>query len=111
MVCPPLNVQGHVQYPTFASGSFEVTSGVLVSLYLLSRIRPNCTCMQLILVPYSLYFVAQGELCPSCKHCSKDPRAQACLTCAEDLFGSHHSLSSFGVYNTLIFSFFPLLCD
>ena len=46
--------RGHVQFPAFFLGSSKVVVGFLgLFLYLLSRVFPNCTCMQLFLVPCS----------------------------------------------------------
>ena len=43
----------------------------LISLYLLSRICTNCTCMQLFLIPYSfLVFCCSRRDVSRCKHCS-----------------------------------------
>ena len=55
----------NVQYPAFTLGSSKLVVLFLgLFLYLLSRIFPNCTCLQLFLVPCSsLYFVDQGEVC------------------------------------------------
>ena len=54
--------------------------GFLVSLYLLSRICPNCPYMQLILVPYSFFvFCCWRRGVSRCRHCStaaKGPRSQ-----------------------------------
>ena len=45
--------------------------GFLVSLYLLSRICPNCACMHVLLVPYSFFaFCCSGRGVSRCKHCS-----------------------------------------
>ena len=42
-------------FPAFAPSSSKVAVRFLVSLYLLSRIGPNCTCIQLFLAPYSFF--------------------------------------------------------
>ena len=41
----------HTQYPAFAPGSSKVVVGFLVSLYLLSRICPNCSMQAVIFSP------------------------------------------------------------
>ena len=54
--------------------------GFLVSLYLLSRIYPNCACTQLCLVPHSfLVFCCRRTGVSRCKHCSKGSQVPACL--------------------------------
>jgi len=51
-------------FPAFAPSSSKVAVRFLVSLYLLSRIGPKSTCIQLFLAPIvSLYFVAEGKVC------------------------------------------------
>ena len=51
-------------FPAFAPSSSKVAVRFLVSLYLLSRIGPKCTRIQLFLAPIvSLYFVAGGNVC------------------------------------------------
>ena len=54
--------------------------GFLVSLYVLSRICPNCACRQLFFVPYSFFvFCCSRRGVSRCKHCStaaKGPRSQ-----------------------------------
>lgn len=51
-------------FPAFAPSSSKVAVRFLVSLYLLSRIGPKCTCIQLFLAPIvSLYFVAGEKVC------------------------------------------------
>ena len=74
-------MQGACAVPCFCFRIFKSGSWVfLVSLNLLSRICPNCACMQLFLVPYSFF-----ELCclkrgvSRCKPCStaaEGPRSQ-----------------------------------
>ena len=85
------------QYLAFAPGFSEVAVGVLVFLYLLSRICPKCACMQLFLVPH-----CSRRYLSRCKHCSKGslvpgPRSQpVSLRCSgpTPLCG-FHSLISF----------------
>ena len=77
--------RGHVQYPAFAPdavflffcfGSSEVAVGFFVCIFW-SRICPNCARVRLFLVlRASLYFVAQGEVCPSAGTAAKGPRSQ-----------------------------------
>ena len=51
-------------FPAFAPSSSKVAVRFLVSLYLLSRIGPKSTCIQLFLPPIVyLYFVAGGKGC------------------------------------------------
>ena len=87
---PPLRwccMQGTFAVPYFFSRPLVLRPalqkwllGFLVSLYLLSRICPNCTCTQLFLVPYSFFVFCCSRRCLSgCKHCStaaKSPRSQ-----------------------------------
>ena len=50
----------------------------LVFCVFLSRICPNCACMQLLLVPHSsLYFVAWGEVCPGTSTEVEGPGSQS----------------------------------
>ena len=46
---------GLALFPAFAPSSSKVAVRFLVSLYLLSRIGPQCTCIQLFLAPYSFF--------------------------------------------------------
>ena len=71
----PLMCRGHVQYPTSASGSLEVTSGFLASLYLLSRICPDCTCLQFTW-SHTVWILLPRESCvqaQALQPCSQDP--------------------------------------
>ena len=72
-----LECRGHVQYPIFAPGSSKVAFWVgfffllFVCLFVSfgSRICPNCTCMQLVLVPYSFFvFCSSRKGMSMCKH-------------------------------------------
>ena len=53
----------HAQYPAFIPGTSEVAVGLWPFCILLFIICPICVCMQLFLVPYSLYSVARGDVC------------------------------------------------
>ena len=100
VVCPPLcgvvcrgmcSTLPLLQTPYFCSLLFRSGSWAFwVFLYLLSRICPNCTCMQLFLVPYSFFVLCSLRRGVSrCKHCStaaKGPRSQACLIPSERLY-------------------------
>ena len=87
MVCPPLRwcrVQGGMCSTLLLLQALQKCQlGFLVSLYLLSRICPTCTCTRLVLVLYSfLVFFAPGEVCvqmQALQHCREGPRFQACL--------------------------------
>ena len=80
-------LRGHAQYPAFTSDPLLLLEafqkwqlGFLVSMYLLSRIYSNSTCMQLFLVPYSFFiFCCSRRGVSRCKNCStaaKGPRSQ-----------------------------------
>ena len=79
MVCPPL-CSGDMgstllcsQYPSFfAPSSSEMAVGCFFCLCIFwSRIRSNCACTQLILVPYSFFvFCSSRRGMSSCKFCS-----------------------------------------
>lgn len=57
--------------PCFCSRFFRSGSWVLVSLYLLPRICPNCTCSQLFLVSYFPFvFCCYRRGLSRCKYCS-----------------------------------------
>jgi len=62
--------------------------GFLVSLCPLSRICPNCACMQLFLVPDNSYFVAPGEMCLGASTAAKGPKSQfiSSVTCICEVF-------------------------
>ena len=63
--------RGQAQYPAFAPNPLLVLQALqkwqlgVIGLFVSfgSGICPNSTCMQLFLVPISLHFVAQGEVC------------------------------------------------
>lgn len=98
MVCPPLRwcyVQGPVQYQAIAPDPLLLLQapqkqqlGFLVSLCPLSRICPNCACMQLFLVPDNSYFVAPGEMCLGASTAAKGPKSQfiSSVTCICEVF-------------------------
>ena len=62
-----------LQHPIFPHHSSEVAVGFFWSFcILLSIICPNCTCMQLFLVPYSFFvFCCLRRRLSRCKNCSK----------------------------------------
>ena len=72
----------HFLLPAFAHGSSEVTVGFFFfGLFdLWSRICPNCTCVKLFLVPYSLFvFCCSRRGVSRRKHCgtaAEDPKSQ-----------------------------------
>ena len=68
--------------PCFCSRFFRSGRWVFWSLcYLLPQIFPNCTCVQLFLVPYSSFvFCRSRRGASTCKHCSKGSRVPACLS-------------------------------
>ena len=54
---------------------------------LLSILRPNCTCMQLFLVPYSFFvFCCLRRHLSRCRRCSKGSQVPACLNRTLGLF-------------------------
>ena len=64
--------RGRVQYPAFAPGTSKVAAGFLVWVflflffsYLVVQNLPNCTCMQLFLVPYSFFLFCCLRRCLS----------------------------------------------
>ena len=61
----------------FRSGSWVVFWSFCISL---SIIYPNCTCTQLILVPYSFFVLSclgrRGDVCPGASPAAKGPRSQ-----------------------------------
>ena len=93
VVCPPLRwwcVQGHVQHPAFASGSWLFRSGSQDFSFciFLPIICPSSACMQLFLI-HCNFFVFCGLKCLSrCKyysHCSKGSQIPACLICSSPI--------------------------
>ena len=78
--------RGHAQYRAFAPDTLHLLQApwkwqvaFLVSLYLLSRVCPNCTCLQLFLVPtISFAFCFLGRGVSRCKPWAQDPKAWAC---------------------------------
>ena len=73
------------QHPAFVPSSSEVDLGFAWSFSILSIIYPSCTCIQLCLVPVvSLYFIAQGDICPGASTAAKGLRFQVadCLVVA-----------------------------
>ena len=74
----------HFLLPAFAHGSSEVTVGFFFFFFglfdLWSRICPNCTCVKLFLVPYSLFvFCCSRRGVSRRKHCgtaAEDPKSQ-----------------------------------
>ena len=67
----------HVQDPAFAPGTSEVAAGFWPFCILFFIICPNCTCMQLVLVPYSFFvFCSRGDVCPGASTPVKGPRSQ-----------------------------------
>ena len=81
--------RGHAQYPAFAPDPLHLLQalqkwqlGFLVSLYLLSRICPNYSCVQLLLVPYSFFVfcsLRRGVQVQALQQCSKGCQVPACL--------------------------------
>lgn len=73
MVCPPLGdtvCKCHVQFPVPDTSEVEV--GFWPFCILLFIICPNCSCMWLILVPYSFcVFYRSRRHLSRCGHCSK----------------------------------------
>ena len=72
--------RGCVQYPAFAPDTSKVAAGFLVwvffffffFLYLVVQNLPNCSCIQLFLVPYSFFLFCCLRKCLSrCRHCCK----------------------------------------
>lgn len=61
MVCPPRGAaqRDHEQYS--APGTSEVAVGFWPFCILLFEICPNCTCLQLFLVPHSFFVSAAQE--------------------------------------------------
>ena len=73
-------VKGACSVPCFCSWLFRSGCWVLVFLYLLSRICPNCACTQLFLVPYSFFVFCCSRRCLSrCKHSRRGSQVPACL--------------------------------
>ena len=65
------------QHPAFVPSFLEVDVGFSWSFSILSLIYPSCTGLQLCLVPVvSLYFVAQGDICPGASTAAKCLRSQ-----------------------------------
>ena len=91
-MCPGVGLEGWLRWSARPSGDVECRGhaqntpllqppqkwqlGFLVSLCLLSRIFPNCARSCTV----SLYFVAQGEVCPSASTAAKDPGSQPVST-------------------------------
>ena len=61
---------GQAQYPAFVQALQKWQLGLLISLYLLSRISPNCACMQLFSVSCFFVFCCLRRDRSRCKHCS-----------------------------------------
>ena len=78
---------GHAQRPAFAPDPLLLLQalqkwqlGFVVSVYLLSRICPNCACKQLFLVLYSFFVFCRSRRGVSrCKNCSRGAQVPACL--------------------------------
>ena len=65
------------QHPAFVPSFLEVDVGFSWSFSILSLIYPSCTGLELCLVPVvSLYFVAQGDICPGASTAAKCLRSQ-----------------------------------
>ena len=66
--------------PCFCSRLLSLSWVFWVSFRLLSRIRPNCSCMPLFLAPFSfLVFCCLRSGMPRREHRSKGPEVSACL--------------------------------
>ena len=82
MVCPPLRwccVQGGMCSTLLLLQALQKCQlGFLVSLYLLSRICPTCTCTRLVLVLYSflVFFCSRWGVCPDASIAALQKRSQ-----------------------------------
>ena len=84
----------HAQSPASALGTSEVAVGFWPFCTLLLIICPNCTCMQLFLVSYSLFvFCCSRRRLSRCKCSNKGSQVPGISQSQNDLADVSHSLS------------------
>ena len=64
------------QHPSFAPGSLDVTAGVLVFLYLVHNLPQLHMHIVIYSTLVSLYFAAQGDVCPGDRAAAEGPRSK-----------------------------------
>ena len=108
----PLTCRGHVQHPTFASGSFEVASGFWLLRTFCPEFVPTARACG-SLWSHTACACCPGRAVSQCRRCSAAARTPAPGPPPPCWWSGW--LSSFPlllcVHSALVFSFFPLLLD